>query len=131
MSKLRSIDPQDIGAVLRALEQGRLKLKPSNSEKAGMSPAESKESNVSHGRLAKSVKSPMCLPSQKLLPSLYHDRLARLSLVLRLQAVPIRIAQQFDCCDMHVTFDLRSPPAAKHRRHPTPDQSPAYQFFML
>jgi hypothetical protein len=56
MSKLRSIDPQDIGAVLRALEQGRLKLKPSNSEKAGMSPAESKESNVSHGRLAKSVE---------------------------------------------------------------------------
>ncbi|KAJ5882677.1 uncharacterized protein N7473_011111 [Penicillium subrubescens] len=56
MSKLRSIDPQDIGAVLRALEQGRLKLKPSDSEKAGMSPAESKESKVSHGRLAKSLE---------------------------------------------------------------------------
>ncbi|KAJ5882839.1 uncharacterized protein N7473_011101 [Penicillium subrubescens] len=56
MSKLRSIEPQDIGAVLRALEQGRLKLKPSNSEKAGMSPAETKASKVSHGRLAKSVE---------------------------------------------------------------------------
>ncbi|KAJ5117800.1 hypothetical protein N7448_011432 [Penicillium atrosanguineum] len=38
MSKLRSIDPQDIGTVLRALEQGRLKLKPSGSEEARLSP---------------------------------------------------------------------------------------------
>ncbi|KAJ5397922.1 hypothetical protein N7509_006035 [Penicillium cosmopolitanum] len=44
MSKLRSIDPQDIGNVLRALEQGRLKMKPSGSEKAGMSPTDSKTS---------------------------------------------------------------------------------------
>jgi hypothetical protein len=56
MSKLRSIDPQDIGAVLRALEQGHLKLKPSRSEKARMSPAGSKAS--SHGRLRKSVEEP-------------------------------------------------------------------------
>jgi hypothetical protein len=42
MSKLRSIDPQDIGAVLRALEQGRLKLKPSGSEKARMFPTKTK-----------------------------------------------------------------------------------------
>ncbi|KAJ5690449.1 hypothetical protein N7462_004841 [Penicillium macrosclerotiorum] len=42
MSKLRSIDPQDIGMVLRALEQGRLKLKPSRSEKLNMSPTGSK-----------------------------------------------------------------------------------------
>ena len=34
MSKLRSIDPQDIASILRGLEQGRLKLKPSASEKA-------------------------------------------------------------------------------------------------
>jgi hypothetical protein len=45
MSKLRSIDPQDIGNVLRALEQGRLKMKPSGSEKAGMSPTDSKASH--------------------------------------------------------------------------------------
>ena len=44
-SKLRSIDPHDIGAVLRALEQGRLMLKPSRSEKLNMSPTESKASN--------------------------------------------------------------------------------------
>ncbi|KAJ6116209.1 hypothetical protein N7523_005890 [Penicillium sp. IBT 18751x] len=55
MSKLRSIDPQDIGTVLRALEQGRLKLKPSESEKAHMSSAGSKGSNARHGRLANSV----------------------------------------------------------------------------
>lgn len=54
MSKLRSIDPQDIGTVLRALEQGHLKLKPSGSEKARMSPTESK---ASHG-LGKSVEQP-------------------------------------------------------------------------
>lgn len=63
MSKLRSIDPQDIGTVLRALEQGHLKLKPSGSEKARMSPTESKarmsstESKASHG-LGKSVEQP-------------------------------------------------------------------------
>lgn len=45
MSKLRSIDPNDIGHVLRALEQGRLKMKPSGSEKANMSPTDSKASH--------------------------------------------------------------------------------------
>ncbi|KAJ5115573.1 hypothetical protein N7526_011454 [Penicillium atrosanguineum] len=55
MSKLRSIDPQDIEAVLRGLEQGRLKLKPSASE-ARRSPAGSKESNASRKRPAKSVE---------------------------------------------------------------------------
>ncbi|OQE31614.1 hypothetical protein PENSTE_c001G05972 [Penicillium steckii] len=45
MSKLRSIDPQDIGNVLRALEQGRLKMKPSGSEKENMSPTDSKASH--------------------------------------------------------------------------------------
>ncbi|KAJ5246435.1 hypothetical protein N7468_001418 [Penicillium chermesinum] len=44
MLKLRSIDPDDIGTVLRALEQGRLKLKPSRSEKLNMSPTDSKAS---------------------------------------------------------------------------------------
>lgn len=39
ISRLRSIDPQDIGTLLRALEQGRLKLKPSRSEK-NVSPTE-------------------------------------------------------------------------------------------
>ena len=38
MSKLRSIDQQDIGTVLRALEQGRLQLKRSESKKAHKSP---------------------------------------------------------------------------------------------
>lgn len=44
MLKLRSIDPDDIGTVLRALEQGRLKLKPSRSEKLDMSPTDSQAS---------------------------------------------------------------------------------------
>ncbi|KAJ6036746.1 hypothetical protein N7540_001025 [Penicillium herquei] len=43
--KLRSIDPHDLGAVLRALEQGRLKLKPSRSEQQNASPTESKGGN--------------------------------------------------------------------------------------
>ncbi|KAJ6102395.1 hypothetical protein N7486_004822 [Penicillium sp. IBT 16267x] len=43
--KLRSIDPNDLGALLRAMEQGRLKLKPSRSEKMNMSPTESKASS--------------------------------------------------------------------------------------
>ncbi|KAJ5101976.1 hypothetical protein NUU61_004198 [Penicillium alfredii] len=47
MSKLRAIDPQDVGTVLRALEQGRLKLKPSRSERLNMSPTESKTSHPS------------------------------------------------------------------------------------
>ncbi|KAJ5117654.1 hypothetical protein N7448_011286 [Penicillium atrosanguineum] len=38
MSKLRSIDPRDIGPILRGLEQGRFKLKPSGSEEARLSP---------------------------------------------------------------------------------------------
>lgn len=46
MGKLRSIDAQDIGTVLRALEQGHLKLKPSGSEKARMSAAEPKASHA-------------------------------------------------------------------------------------
>lgn len=50
MSKLRSIDPQDIGTVLRALEQGRLKLKPSRSEKLNMSPTESKANHSFSGK---------------------------------------------------------------------------------
>ena len=45
VGKLRSIDPQDLGAVLRALESGRLKLKPSRSEKQNQSPTESKASH--------------------------------------------------------------------------------------
>lgn len=47
--KLRSIDPQDIGAILRALEQGRLKLKPSRSEKLNMSPTETTASKAAQG----------------------------------------------------------------------------------
>lgn len=47
--KLRSIDPQDIGTVLRALEQGRLKLKPSRSEKLNMSPTETTASKAAQG----------------------------------------------------------------------------------
>ncbi|KAJ5636345.1 uncharacterized protein N7484_009658 [Penicillium longicatenatum] len=43
--KLPSIDPKDLGAVLRALEQGRLKLKPSRSERMNMSPTQSKTSS--------------------------------------------------------------------------------------
>ncbi|KAF7714677.1 Uncharacterized protein PECH_008293 [Penicillium ucsense] len=50
MSKLRALDPQDIGTVLRALEQGRLKLKPSRSEKLNMSPTESKASHSFAGK---------------------------------------------------------------------------------
>jgi hypothetical protein len=50
MSKLRAIDPQDIGTVLRALEQGRLKLKPSRSEKLNMSPTDSKASHPFGGK---------------------------------------------------------------------------------
>lgn len=52
MSKLRSMGPHDINAVLRAMERGRLKLKPSASEKARMSPTGSK---ASHG-LGKSAE---------------------------------------------------------------------------
>lgn len=44
MNKLQSMDPQDINAILRGIEQGRLKLKPSASEKARMSPTGSKAS---------------------------------------------------------------------------------------
>ena len=45
MSKLRSIDPQDIGSILRGLEQGLLKVKPSRSEEEHMFPSESKHSS--------------------------------------------------------------------------------------
>ncbi|KAE8131791.1 hypothetical protein BDV38DRAFT_288372 [Aspergillus pseudotamarii] len=45
IGKLRSIDPQDLGAVLRALEIGQLKLKPSRSEKQNLSPTEPKASH--------------------------------------------------------------------------------------
>ncbi|EAW13254.1 uncharacterized protein ACLA_017000 [Aspergillus clavatus NRRL 1] len=42
MSKLRGIVSEEVGTLLRALEQGRLKLKPSRSERLNMSPTESK-----------------------------------------------------------------------------------------
>ena len=56
MSKLRSIDPQDIGTVLRALEQGRLKLKPSESEKASESKKARMSPEASPRQLDKSVE---------------------------------------------------------------------------
>ena len=56
MSKLRSIDSQDIGAVLRALEQGRLKLKPSGSEKANESKKAPTSPEASPRQLQKSTK---------------------------------------------------------------------------
>lgn len=46
VNKLRSMDPHDVNAILRALERGRLKLKPSESEKARMSPTGSKASHA-------------------------------------------------------------------------------------
>lgn len=49
MSKLRSIGPQDIGSILRGLEQGLLKVKPSRSEEERMFPSESQHSS-GHGR---------------------------------------------------------------------------------
>ncbi|KAJ5106805.1 hypothetical protein N7456_003480 [Penicillium angulare] len=53
IGKLRSIDPQDLGSVLRALEQGRLKLKPSRSEKQNLSPTDSKAAEQSFGQAAR------------------------------------------------------------------------------
>jgi hypothetical protein len=44
MGKLRGIVSEEIGTLLRALEQGRFKLKPSRSERLNMSPTESKAS---------------------------------------------------------------------------------------
>lgn len=79
MSKLRSIDRQDIGTILRALEQGRLKLKPSESEKARMSP------DASPTQLDKSIRKsevstepntssqPFSLPSRTAQPTSVPD----------------------------------------------------------
>ncbi|CAL5870876.1 uncharacterized protein PFLUO_LOCUS5117 [Penicillium psychrofluorescens] len=53
-SKLRALDPQDVQSLLRALEKGRLQLKPSGSELHG-SPARSRASQSLHS--VKSVKS--------------------------------------------------------------------------
>ncbi|KAG2417677.1 hypothetical protein HFD88_008896 [Aspergillus terreus] len=44
MSKLRGIVSEEISTLLRALERGRLKLKPSRAERLNMSPTESKAS---------------------------------------------------------------------------------------
>ncbi|KAL4865020.1 hypothetical protein BDV12DRAFT_156830 [Aspergillus spectabilis] len=41
MSKLRGIVSEEVGTLLRALERGRLKMKPSRSERMEMSPTES------------------------------------------------------------------------------------------
>jgi hypothetical protein len=41
MSKLRGIVSEEVGTLLRALERGRLKMKPSRSERLEMSPTES------------------------------------------------------------------------------------------
>ncbi|KAJ5620339.1 hypothetical protein N7510_004323 [Penicillium lagena] len=53
-SKLRALDPQDVQSLLRALEKGRLQLKPSGSEAHG-SPTSSRASLSHHS--VKSVKS--------------------------------------------------------------------------
>lgn len=58
MSKLRSIDQQDIGTVLRALEQGRLQLKRSESEKARESKKAHKSPEASPRQLDQSFKKP-------------------------------------------------------------------------
>lgn len=46
VNKLRSMDPHDVNAILRAMERGKLKLKPSESEKAHISPTGSKASRA-------------------------------------------------------------------------------------
>ncbi|KOC12927.1 hypothetical protein AFLA70_9g006881 [Aspergillus flavus AF70] len=49
MSKLRNIVSEEVGTLLRALERGRIRLKPGRSEREKMSPIESKTS-VRNGR---------------------------------------------------------------------------------
>jgi hypothetical protein len=45
MSKLRGIVSEEVGTILRALERGRLKIKPSRSERMEMSPTGSRSSS--------------------------------------------------------------------------------------
>ncbi|KAL4983829.1 hypothetical protein BDW68DRAFT_28002 [Aspergillus falconensis] len=45
MSKLRGIVSEEVGTILRALERGRLKMKPSRSERMEMSPTRSRSSS--------------------------------------------------------------------------------------
>ncbi|KAL5000756.1 hypothetical protein BDV10DRAFT_27962 [Aspergillus recurvatus] len=45
MSKLRGIVSEEVGTILRALERGRLKMKPSRSERMEMSPTGSRSSS--------------------------------------------------------------------------------------
>ncbi|KAL4977198.1 hypothetical protein BDW66DRAFT_40578 [Aspergillus desertorum] len=54
MSKLRGIVSEEISTILRALERGRLKMKPSRSERMEMSPTGSRSS--SHNDKALAVK---------------------------------------------------------------------------
>ncbi|THC93311.1 hypothetical protein EYZ11_007200 [Aspergillus tanneri] len=50
MSKLRGIVSEEVGALLRALERGRIKLKPGRADQANISPTESK-SGSRNGKL--------------------------------------------------------------------------------
>ncbi|KAH8425182.1 uncharacterized protein LDX57_002931 [Aspergillus melleus] len=47
MSKLRGIVSEEVGTLLRALERGRIKLKPGRNERPNLSPTESKGSRQS------------------------------------------------------------------------------------
>ncbi|KAL2823310.1 hypothetical protein BDW59DRAFT_173621 [Aspergillus cavernicola] len=55
MSKLRGIVSEEVGTLLRALERGRLKMKPSRSERMEMSPT---GSHTSHNDKAPPVREP-------------------------------------------------------------------------
>ncbi|PLB35918.1 uncharacterized protein BDW47DRAFT_119123 [Aspergillus candidus] len=49
MSKIRGLVSEEVGTLLRALERGRIQLKPSRSERMNMSPTESRPARPDHG----------------------------------------------------------------------------------
>lgn len=64
MTKIRGIVSDELGTLLRALEQGRVKVKPSRSERQNMSPTDSK----SNGHQEGIPTAPHTVPTERISP---------------------------------------------------------------
>ncbi|KAL4815718.1 hypothetical protein BDW67DRAFT_185441 [Aspergillus spinulosporus] len=84
MSKLRGIVSEEVGTILRALERGRLKIKPSKSERMEMSPTGSRSSS-------RNDKAPAVKDVEPTVPDTVPTEIISLSLRKDVQKIGVEI----------------------------------------
>ncbi|KAL6235250.1 hypothetical protein BDW75DRAFT_144513 [Aspergillus navahoensis] len=84
MSKLRGIVSEEVGTILRALERGRLKMKPSRSERMEMSPTGSHSSS-------RNDKAPAARDAEPTIPDTVPTEIVSLSLRREVQKMGAEI----------------------------------------